>query len=101
MKKVAVVPFVIFFALSMLHYFYAEDHCPAHDLSRGVGFGHVHQLHGGATVCLCFWSSLFGPEVDDFARATDFRLLRAMAEAARLRAPLGADIAHPPKSSLV
>jgi hypothetical protein len=32
----------------------------------------------------------------------DFRIMRTPAEAAQgLRGPLGADIAHPPKSSLV
>jgi hypothetical protein len=101
MKKAAVIAFVIFFAACMFHYFYAEDHCPVHGPSRGVGFGHVHQHHGGASVCLCFWHSLAGPEADDFARAMDFRLMRASAEATRLRASLGADIAHPPKSCLV
>jgi hypothetical protein len=100
MKKAAVVAFVIFFAVCMFHYFYAEDHCPVHCPSRGGGFGHIHQHHGGASVCLCFWSSLFGPEADDFARAMDFRIMIDTAEATYLRASLGADIAHPPKSSL-
>jgi hypothetical protein len=31
----------------------------------------------------------------------DFRIIGAPAGSTRLRAPLGADIAHPPKSSLV
>jgi hypothetical protein len=100
MKKAVVVAFVIFFAIGMFHFFYAEDHCPVHCPSRGGGFGHVHQHHGGASTCLCFWSSLFGPEADDFVRALDFRIMSAPAEATRLRAPLGADISHPPKSSL-
>jgi hypothetical protein len=100
MKKAAVIVFVILFAVGMLHYFYAEDHCPVHCPSRGGGFGHVHQHHGGASTCLCLWSSLFGPETDNLARAMDFRIMRAPAEAPRLRGPQGADIAHPPKSSL-
>jgi len=98
MKKAAVIAFVIFFAVGMFHYFFAEDHCPVHCPSRG---GHVHPHHGGASICLCLWSSLFGPETDDFARAMDFRIMKTPADATRLRGPLGADIAHPPKSSLV
>jgi hypothetical protein len=31
----------------------------------------------------------------------DFRIMKASAEATRLCGPQGADIAHPPKSSLV
>jgi hypothetical protein len=100
MKKAAVVAFALFFAVGMFHFFYAEDHCPVHCPSRAGQLGHVHQHHGGASTCLCFWSSLFGPETDDFARAMDFRIIGAPAGSTRLRAPLGADIAHPPKSSL-
>jgi hypothetical protein len=101
MKRAAIIAFVIFFAVGMFHYFYAEDHCPVHCPSRGGGFGHVHQHLGGAATCLCFWISLFGPETGDWVGATDYRVMTAPADVARLRGPLGADIAHPPKSSLV
>jgi hypothetical protein len=101
MKKTVVVAFVAIFAACMFHYFYAEDHCPVHCPSAGGGFGHVHHHHGNASTCLCFWSSLLGPEADDWVGATDFRIMRDPAGEIRLRASLGADIAHPPKSSLV
>lgn len=100
MKKALLVAFVIVFAACMFHYFYAEDHCPVHCPSPGGQLGHVHNHHGNASTCLCFWSSLFGPEADDWAGAADYRVMSAPAEATRLRAPLGADIAHPPKSFL-
>lgn len=100
MKKAAVIAFAIFFAVGMFHYFYAEDHCPVHCPSRGGQLGHVHHHHGSTSTCLCFWSSLFGPEMDDFARAMDFRTLIAFSDEGCLCAPYGADIAHPPKSSL-
>jgi len=102
MKKAAVIAFALFFAVGMFHFFYAEDHCPVHCPSRAGQIGHVHYHHRGASTCLCLWSSLFGPETDDFARAMELRIMRTPAEAAQgLRGPLGADIAHPPKSSLV
>ena len=100
MKKAAVVAFVIFFAVGMFHYFYAEDHCPVHCPSRGGGFGHVHQHHGGASSCLCFWASLFGPENDDFIGALEFEFRMPPAASFGLRPSFGADIAHPPKDSL-
>lgn len=101
MKKAAVIAFVVIFAACMFHYFYAEDHCPVHCPSKGGGFGHVHHHHSGASTCLCFWSSLFSPEPADLVGATDFRIMTAPADDMGLRSPLGADIAHPPKSSLV
>jgi len=100
MKKATVVAFVVVFAVCMFHYFYSEDHCPVHCPSKGGQIGHVHLHHGGASSCLCFWSSLFGPERDDFARALDFRTLIAFSDEGRSCAAFGADISHPPKSPL-
>jgi len=97
MKKAVVVAFILFFAVGMFHYFYAEDHCPVHCPSRNGGFGHVHQHHGSASSCLCFWTSLFGPETDDLARSMAFTTLDVLASHEDQRAPMGADIAHPPK----
>ncbi len=98
MKKAAIVAFVIVFAAGMFHYFYAEDHCPVHCPTKAGGFGHVHQHPGGASTCLCFWSSLFSPETGGFAGATDFELVTAPKNEVVALGPLGADIAHPPKS---
>ena len=101
MKQAAIVAFVILFAAGMCHYFFAEDHCPVHCPSKAGGLGHVHPHHGGASTCLCFWSSLFSPETGGFTGATDFELMMAPENAALALGPLGADIAHPPKSLLV
>ena len=100
MKNAAVLAFVVVFAACMFHYFYAEDHCPVHCPSQGGQLGHAHHHHGNASICLCFWSSLFGPETDDFAQAMAFATLASLAAAESPRAQLGADIAHPPKSFL-
>ena len=100
MKKATAVAFVIVFAVCMFHYFYAEDHCPIHCPAQGGKFGHVHHHHRDASTCLCYWSSLLGPETDDFARAMDFETLTVLPASGRPCASLGADIAHPPKSSL-
>lgn len=100
MKKAAVLTVAVLFAIGMVHYFYAEDHCPVHCPSKAGDLGHVHH-HGGASSCLCFWSSLFGPETGDMIWAFDFEILTVLQASGRPRAPLGADIAHPPKSSLV
>ncbi|MCJ7485844.1 MAG: hypothetical protein MUQ25_06710 [Candidatus Aminicenantes bacterium] len=100
MKKAVVVAFIIFFAVGMFHYFYAEDHCPVHGPSRAGGFGHVHQHHGHASTCLCFWTTLLGPENDDVIGAREFEFRMSPAASFGLCPPLGADIAHPPKDLL-
>ena len=64
----------------------------------GSAFGGVHHHHhGNGSTCLCFVSALSGPEADDWVRATDFRIMLTPAGESRLRASLGADIAHPPR----
>jgi hypothetical protein len=98
MKKAAVLAFVVILSVGMFHYFYAEDHCPVHCPTRGGGFGHVHPHHPTALTCLCFWSSMFGPESEDLtATAGLVAVLSAPAAGRPLSIP-AADIAHPPKS---
>jgi hypothetical protein len=100
MKKAAVLAFALVFAACMFHFFYAEDHCPVHCPSQGGRFGHVHPHHAAQSICLCFWTSLVGPETDDFAGANDFMMALARPADSHLLVTLGADITHPPKSSL-
>jgi hypothetical protein len=98
MKKAVVVVFVVIFAAGMFHYFYSEEHCPVSYPSARSGFSYVHHPHGNASPCLCFLSTLLAPESDDWVRAPDFLIKLSPAGENRLRASLGADIAHPPKS---
>ena len=101
MKRAAVVAFIIVFAACMLHYFFAEDHCPVHCQLKGGRMGHVHPHHGDASSCLCFWISLFSPEPEEFARVLDVAFLPTSENLAVSLNPFGADIAHPPKSFTV
>jgi hypothetical protein len=98
MKRIAALGLAVVFAACMVHFYYAEDHCPIHCPTRGGHVGHVHDHHANASVCLCFWSSLFGPEPDELAKPLDFGVLAAPENAPAAPAPLGADIAHPPKA---
>jgi hypothetical protein len=98
MKKIVVVTFIVIFAAGMFHYFYGEEHGPVRFRSAGGGFGHVYYHLGNASTCLCFLNALLGPESDDWVGATDFLIMLSPAGENRLRASLGADIAHPPKS---
>jgi hypothetical protein len=100
MRKAAVAVFIAVFAVCMFHFYYAEDHCPVHCPSKGGQLGHVHHHHAGASVCLCFLSSLFSPETDDVVMAGDFLAAVALPADGCVLAMLSADIAHPPKSSL-
>jgi len=97
MKRAAVAAFVVVFALVMAHYFFAEDHCPVHCPTKGGRMGHVHQHHAGATICLCFWGALMGPEPDPFIAADDIVAGAAPETRISVSGPLGSDIAHPPK----
>lgn len=98
MKKAAALAFVLVFAASMVHFYYAEDHCPVHCPTKGGKIGHVHQHNHGASTCLCHWGSLFTPETDPFDRAATIATLAVVPASGRPPAPLSADIAHPPKS---
>jgi hypothetical protein len=97
MKKAAAVAFAVAFVVCMVHFYYAEDHCPVHCPAKGGRVGHTHAHHADASICLCFWSSLFGPEPDEFAEARAVAALTAAGNESAPPAPLGADIAHPPK----
>lgn len=101
MRKAAVLAFTVVFAVCMFHFFYAEDHCPVHCPSKGGQLGHVHHHHPGASVCLCFWSSLFAPETGGFSAGSGFLMVMALPADGCPVGTLAADIAHPPKSSLV
>ncbi len=101
MKKGAVLAFIVVFAVCLFHFYFAEDHCPVHCPARGGGFGHVHPHHPGASVCLCFWSSLMGPEADDSPPAGMFLTVLAAPAAAHAIVMTTADITPPPKTSLV
>jgi hypothetical protein len=101
MKKATVLAFIVIFVACMFHFFYAEDHCPVHCPSRGGQFGHVHHHHPAACVCLCFWSSLMGPEASDFAATSVFLSLLVRPADGRPVGMLAADITPPPRSSLV
>ena len=101
MKRAVLVVFILVFAAGMFHYFYGEDHGTVRFPPAGSAFGNVHHHHGHATTCLCFMNALFVPEPDVWDGAADFRVPLAPAAESRLFASLGADIAHPPNSSLV
>lgn len=98
MKKAVTVVFIVIFAAAMFHYFYGEGHCAGRFPSAGPGFGNVHDHHGHSSTCLCFTSALAGPESDEWVRIAHFRLMLPPPGGSRLRASLGADIAHPPKT---
>jgi hypothetical protein len=101
MKKGAVLAFVIVFAACLFHFYYAEDHCPVHCSSRGGGFGHVHPRHPGAAVCLCFWSSLLGPETSDFLPSGHLTTLVGRSTEGCVLAMVVTDITPPPRSSFI
>jgi hypothetical protein len=98
MKRIAVLGLAVFFAVCMVHFYYAEDHCPVHCPTRGGQFGHVHDHHAGASVCLCFWASLFSPEPDVSGGPLAFEGLSVRENEAAATVLFRADIAHPPKT---
>ena len=65
MTRAAALVLAVLFAVCLVHFYFAEDHCPVHCPARGGSFGHVHPHHAGASVCLCIWASLVGPETCD------------------------------------
>lgn len=97
MKRAAVLGLAVLFLACMVHFYYAEDHCPVHCPTRGGHLGHVHDHHAGASICLCFWASLFSPEPDVLSGPFDFEVLAAIENEAVVPVLFGADIAHPPK----
>lgn len=101
MKKAVAIVFLVIFAAGIIHYFYSEEHYPVRFPSAGGGFDHVRHRHANASTCLCFLSALLCPESDDWVGASDFLIKLSPAGKNHLRASLGADIAHPPKSFLI
>jgi hypothetical protein len=101
MKKVVAVVFLVVFAAAMFHYFHGEDHNTVRFPSADGGFGNVHHHHGNSPTCLCFLSALFGPEPEAWGRTVDYWIPLVLADGSRLRASLGADIAHPPNDFLI
>jgi hypothetical protein len=97
MKKAVAVVFILVFAAAMVHYFYGEDHADVGLPPVNGGFNRVHHHHGNASTCLCFVSALAGPEAHDWVWVSDFRIMLTPPDESRLRASLGADIAHPPR----
>ena len=98
MRKGAVLAFIVLFAVCMFHFYFEEDHCPVHCPSRGGGFVHAHPHHAGASVCLCFWSSLVSPETDDFQPAGALLTVLAPPAARSIIMMAAADITPPPRS---
>jgi hypothetical protein len=101
MKKAAVLGFAVLFSICLFHFYYAEDHCPVHCPSRGGQLGHVHPHHADAGICLCFWSSLAGPESGDVLPAAAVLAVLAPPAAGRVLGMTADDLTPPPKSSLV
>jgi hypothetical protein len=101
MKKAAILALVVVFAACLIHFYYAEDHCPVHCPARGGRFGHVHPHHAGASVCLCFWGSLMGPETNVVPANVALVFVLARADAGRVTGMMATDITPPPRSSLV
>lgn len=97
MKRAGVLGLALVFLACMVHFYYAEDHCPVHCPTRGGRVGHVHDHHAGAAVCLCFWASLFSPEADVFAGPLAFEAAPAPENETAAPVLFGADIPHPPK----
>jgi hypothetical protein len=100
MKKAVALALAVVFAACLVHFYYAEDHCPVHCPARAGGFGHVHPHHGGA-VCLCFCTSLMSPETCDLPTLSGYLVLLALPAADHLLGRVAADIAPPPRSLLV
>lgn len=97
MKRVGVLGLAFLFLACMVHFHYAEDHCPVHCPTRGGHVGHVHGHHAGASVCLCFWASLFSPEPGVLSGPLEIMALARTENETAAPALFGADIAHPPK----
>jgi hypothetical protein len=100
MKKAMALGLAVVFAACLIHFYYAEDHCPVHCPARGGGFGHVHPHHGGA-VCLCFCTTLVPPEACDLPTLSGLLALIAPPVPDHVIGRPVADITPPPRSLLV
>ncbi len=101
MRKLAALALVVVFAGGLVHFYYAEDHCPVHCPSPGGQFGHAHPHHPGASVCLCFWSSLMAPEAVGPLPEGTFVALLAPDAAGRPLVAAAEDVTPPPRALLV
>jgi hypothetical protein len=98
MQKTIAILFLLIFSGLGFYFFFAEDYCPVHcSPADGGSFYHVH--HTPASICLCFWSTLFAPGSFDFSCFQGVeRLALKPFDASPLRS-FNADIAHPPRAA--
>lgn len=100
MKKGLVLLFAGSFLFCLFHFYFAEDHCPVHCPAQQGGFGHVHPHHG-ETVCLCFMSSLLGPETCELPVLSGSLTVLDHPAADRVLVRPAAEVTPPPRSCLV
>jgi hypothetical protein len=98
MRQIAAFALIVVFAVCLVHFYYAEDHCPVHCPSRGGQLGHAHPHHPGASVCLCFWSSLMAPEADGPLPEGTFLALLIPAAADQPLVTAAEDVTPPPRA---
>jgi hypothetical protein len=96
MKKPIALIFLLIFTGLGFYFFFAEDYCPVHSFPSPEGScSHTHRPP--ASICLCFWSTLFSPGSFDFS---GFQGIERLAVNPFDPTPLNlfnADIAHPPR----
>lgn len=100
MRRIAALALAIVFAACLVHFYYAEDHCPVHCPSHGGNFGHAHPHHPGAA-CLCFCLGLMATEADPPVPEGTFLTLLSPAAAARPLVAAIEDATPPPRASFV
>ena len=101
MKQAVALALAALFIAGLIHFFYAEDHCPVHCPCRSGQVAHAHPHHPGASVCLCFWSSLMAPEAAAPLTADMFLAFMTPPAADPILGRAAADITPPPRSLLV
>ena len=100
MRRIAALALAVVFAACLVHFYYAEDHCPVHCPSRGGHFGHAHPHHAGAA-CLCFCMCLMAPEADPPVPEGDFLAILAPVAPARPLFATAEDATPPPRAPFV
>jgi hypothetical protein len=95
MKKTTAIFFLLIFAGLSLYFFFAEDYCHVHNPLPGGTFSHAHSR--AASICLCFWSTLFSPGSFDFSFAQNVDRLAANPFDRFPIKAFNADISHPPE----
>jgi hypothetical protein len=101
MKRVAALGLALFFALTIFHFYFGEDHCPIHCPVRCGHLGHVHHHHPGAEVCLCFLTALAAPESADLPMAAELLAVLEPPAPAHVLGMTAPDITPPPRSSSI